>query len=519
MFNASFGVDMAIETELKLRITPEQLARLKRHPLLRKLQVARPVARRLYNIYYDTPKLELHQSAMALRLRRAGGQWLQTLKGGGSVKAGMHQRNEWEIPVSRAVLDFSPSQTVDWEAHLPLRLRKKLQPIFVTDFSRTSRILDWQGAQIELCMDRGEVRTEQRGTPICELELELKSGEPRQLFELALALLDIVPLELEPVSKAEHGYRLLAVYADRPVKGLVPDIAKNATLTEALQALLWSCLLHMQGNFRGAMAGDDAEYLHQMRVSLRRLRVVLRMAEKFRADESLSALSMDVAALCVALGQIREWDVFIAETVQPMCARMAGHAGLQALRALGERQRAACYAELRNEKQARELQRLILRFALWMDGEYWQTPQETTVPPVQDFANRRLHKLAKRLTQAGLQLDSLDNVHLHALRILAKKLRYSAEFFAALYDKQKTAAFLAALSEVQEVLGQINDVAVAHRLLDELAALPELAAHQEAIALAKGWIAHGLSHQLTKLHKAVQGSHKQRPFWKNSQTG
>lgn len=508
---------MAVETELKLRIAPEQLARLKRHPLLGKHQITRPATRRLHNIYYDTPKLELHKSAMALRLRRSGQQWLQTLKGGGSVKAGMHQRNEWEVPVSRAALDFSSlenagPQTAEWKAHLPLRLRSKLQPVFVTDFSRNSRMLDWQGAQIELCMDRGEVRTEQRGAPICELELELKSGEPGRLFELALALLEIVPLELEPVSKAEQGYRLLTAYADKPVKGSAPALAKSATLSEALQALIWSCLLHLQGNLRGAMGSDDAEYLHQMRVALRRLRVVLRLAGKFRADETLNALSSDIAMLCVALGRIREWDVFIAETLQPMCARMAGHAGLQALLAVGERQRAACYAELRGEKQARELQRLILRFALWMNGAYWQ-PQDAAAPPLHGFASRRLRKLNKRFAEAGQQLDTLDNARLHALRILAKKLRYSAEFFAAMYDREKTRSFLAALSEVQEVLGQINDVAVAHRLLDELAALPELSVHQEAVALAKGWIAHGLSRQLAKLRKAIRRFAGQTEFW------
>jgi len=135
-------------------------------------------------------------------------------------------------------------------------------------------------------------------------------------------------------------------------------------------------------------------------------------------------------------------------------------------------------------------------------------------PPIQDFATRHLRKLAKRFAQAGRQLVTLDNVRLHALRILAKKLRYSAEFFAALYDRQKAGLFLDALSEVQDVLGQINDVAVAHRLLDELAALPELSAHQEAVALAKGWIAHGLSRQFTELRKAVQDFNKQDTFWK-----
>src|SRR3989338_6726716 len=156
---------MAVETELKLRISPEQLARLKRHPLLRAHQLGRPVASRLYNIYFDTPKLELHKSERALRLRRAGRQWLQTLKGGGSVKAGVHQRNEWEMAVDPAGLGFFSPQGAELEKNLPLPLRKKLQPVFVTDFSRTSRMLSWQGAQIELCMDRGEGRTEQRRLP------------------------------------------------------------------------------------------------------------------------------------------------------------------------------------------------------------------------------------------------------------------------------------------------------------------------------------------------------------------
>ena len=99
------------------------------------------------------------------------------------------------------------------------------------------------------------------------------------------------------------------------------------------------------------------------------------------------------------------------------------------------------------------------------------------------------------------------------MRILAKKLRYSAEFFAALYDKRKARSFLAALSEVQEVLGQINDVAASHRLLDDLAMMSDLSAHQEAIVLAKGWIAHDLSRQFTALRETIQRFNKQSAFW------
>ncbi|HSM99360.1 MAG TPA: CHAD domain-containing protein [Gallionella sp.] len=512
---------MAVETELKLRIAPEQLARLKRHELLKAHSLTRPVTRRLYNIYYDTARLDLHGSGMALRLRHAGRQWLQTLKGGGSVQAGLHQRNEWEVPVHGPALEFSAPQTAGWDKHLPRPLRKKLRPVFVTDFSRTSRMLLWQDAEIELCMDQGEVSTEQHRTQICELELELKSGEPRQLFELALAILEIVPFELEVVSKAEQGYRLLSGYAEHPVKGVAPALARTDTLDDMLRTLIWSCLQHFQNNLSGAMGSDDPEYLHQMRVALRRLRVVLRMAEKVRADETLAGLGREIAALCAALGRIREWDVFIAQTVQPMCKRMAGHAGLQALLAASERQHADSYAALRGAAQARELQRLLLRFAVWMNGAYWQ--QTAAVQPVQDFATRRLHKLAERFARSGQHLHTFDAARLHALRIVAKKLRYSAEFFAALYDKRKARSFLAALGEVQEVLGQINDVAVAHRLLDGLAADATMAADdlpadgetvvQEAVILSRGWIAHDLSHQLVVLRKSIQRFNKQAAFW------
>jgi triphosphatase len=218
---------MTVETELKLRIAPDRFARLKRHALLKMHAVARPVKRRLYSIYFDTPILELHKSGMALRLRHAGQQWLQTLKGGGSVEAGLHQRNEWEVPVNGPALDFSllskkaGLEKATWDEYLPLSLRKKLQPVFVTDFSRTSRMLNFQGAEVELCMDHGEISIRQRSIPICELELELKSGEPRQLFGLALAILEVVPFELEMVSKAEYGYRLLSGQSGDLVKGEV----------------------------------------------------------------------------------------------------------------------------------------------------------------------------------------------------------------------------------------------------------------------------------------------------------
>jgi triphosphatase len=139
---------------------------------------------------------------------------------------------------------------------------------------------------------------------------------------------------------------------------------------------------------------------------------------------------------------------------------------------------------------------------------------------VQEFAVRSLCKFAKRFDRSGRHLDTFDAARLHQLRIAAKKLRYSAESFAGLYDRKKSESFLAVLSEVQEVLGQVNDVAVAHRLLDELAADAALAAQQEesvleAVNLSRGWIAHDLDHQLDRLRKSIRRFNKQDAFWEN----
>jgi inorganic triphosphatase YgiF len=503
---------MAVETELKLRIAPEQLARLKRHPLLKAHQLTRPATRRLYNIYFDTPKLELNQSSMALRLRHSGRQWLQTLKGGGSVQGGLHQRNEWEMPVSGPALDFSLPEVAEWKDILPKHLRKQLQPVFVTDFMRNSRMLEWQGAQIELCMDQGEVSTENTRAPICELELELVSGEPQQLFELALAILDIVPFELESISKAEQGFRLMAGAAEQPLKAVPVKLDKHGELSLAMQTLFWSVLQQVQGNVRGGMTSSDPEFVHQLRVALRRLRVLLRMAESVCADEQLAVFRKDTAALSITLGRIREWDVFIAQTVQPLCERMPQDEGLQALLAESRLQRDSCYSALRNDVQARELQRLLLRFAIWMHGPYWQLHEWIGLKN-RDFAPAYLNELAGQFAQAGENLESFDAAKLHTMRIQAKKLRYCTEFFAPLYGRHKLEQYQSALSEVQEVLGQINDDAMANRLLDELATRQSLSGHQDAIALARGWVACDLSQQMGVLQLAVRKFQMQECFW------
>src|SRR5687768_1361912 len=98
---------MTTEIELKLRLPPDSIARLRRNGLLKSLSISRPVTRKLYTVYYDTPDFDLRRNDIAFRLRRASKHWMQSIKGGGSATAGLHQRYEWETPLRTAHPDFA----------------------------------------------------------------------------------------------------------------------------------------------------------------------------------------------------------------------------------------------------------------------------------------------------------------------------------------------------------------------------------------------------------------------------
>lgn len=491
---------MAIETELKLRITPQHLAKLKRHTLLKTLQLARPVTRRLYNVYFDTPELDLHRSFMALRLRRRGKDYVQTLKGGGAIHAGLHQRNEWEVPVKGEALEFDNTQSLDWDALLPTAWRARLKPVFVTDFLRSSRIVLWQGAHIEVCMDHGQISAGDLSHEICELELELKSGSPQQLFGLALAILELVPFDIEMVNKAEYGFRLLNGATDQPSKMELPSISPKNSLTQSLQTAIWSNFLHLQKNWRGALAGDNAEFLHQARVALRRLRVLLKLAQRSHADQNLASFAQEFADLSVMLGQVRDWDVFIAEYVQLHDKNEVLAASLQ--------RRNLCHAAL--SERAKKVQSLMLRFALWMYGEYWAV-LGAHEPKARHFALHRLNNLRQQFLFLLERVGEHDPLQLHELRILSKKLRYSSEFFRGYFDAKHGGDFLAALAEVQQVLGGIHDATVAYRLLDELFEKSSLGNLNRSILFDA--ITENRRRHLAVLPKALKHFNKQAIFW------
>lgn len=505
---------MAVETELKLRITPEHMRRLKRHPAFKSLLASRATTRKLHNVYFDTPQMALHARGMALRLRRSGNTWLQTLKGGGGVMGGLHQRDEWETPVQAAALDLTQLSACGAPA-LPRKIRTDLRPVFNTDFTRSSYLLDYEDAQIELCMDSGEIQAGDAKLPISELELELKSGEPRLLYKLALLLLDIVPLEVEHCSKAEYGYRLFTQMSPGVAKYCLPQLKRSMSPAAALREMIWPLLQQLQANIQGALISEDEEYLHQVRVTLRRLRVALGIGKLLLGEDAeLVALCAELKSLFRLLGQAREWDVFLTQILAELRTHFPDHSGLAKLAKRGEVLRQSHHEAVCRALQAPGFQGLMLRIAMWLHEERWQDLESLGMPSLLSFSARILRRCQRRVKRCGgklLQTNSLASdklAHeLHALRLACKKLRYNAELFSSLRAQEKQKLYMANLARLQDTLGQLNDIAVARRLLKELAE------GGEGEDLVRGWLEREYKLQYCALYKSWKVFSKQIPCW------
>ena len=129
-------------------------------------------------------------------------------------------------------------------------------------------------ARIEADIDKGEIRASKGDAvvPITEIELELKKGDPRMLFDVALQLLEAAPIRIQTCSEAERGYRLLVSDGLMPQAVRVGPVAPDPTMSveAALECIGRRCLTHLLGNEQAALAGEP-EGIHQMRVVILRL--------------------------------------------------------------------------------------------------------------------------------------------------------------------------------------------------------------------------------------------------------
>ncbi|HTY99240.1 MAG TPA: CHAD domain-containing protein [Rhodocyclaceae bacterium] len=247
-----------------------------------------------------------------------------------------------------------------------------------------------------------------------------------------------------------------------------------------------SCLEQIAGNHAGAMASDDPEFIHQMRVAVRRLRACLRLFAPLLPPALLADIVPALRQFMAPLGHARDLDVLLGEIVSPVTTALPGEPRLAALAGVVTDRRYAARAAAVQALQSTAYGELMLRLAASLQGPVGDEAPGALV----DFAADRLRRLGKRVRRLAEAARGDDPTSLHALRIGVKRLRYALEFFASLLDGKAHRRRVTRLAAVQDALGQLNDLANAGRLLMDCAG-GDLRL-REAVTLVGGW--HGPRH-------------------------
>lgn len=475
------------EIELKLAIPAEAIAAFRRDPLL--ANPARHGTVKLLNQYFDTPGLSLRRRGIALRVRKSGRTWLQTVKQAGIVEGGLSTRPEWE---QRFLGHFDFSAIDDAALRRLLeRHQTQLEAVFTTDFRRESWIVEPEpGCRIEVALDRGTISARDASRPLAEVELELLDGTPAQLLSFGCALAERHPLYPDERSKAMRGYALFAGEpALSPRHARHPALDHDADPEQAFRDIAAECLSHIAANLLGAQDSDDPEYAHQLRVGVRRLRSAFKLFEPVLPDDFSETWQPQLRALAGIAGGAREWDVLLSQIIAPVARLAPDYPGLKALTFAAQVRRDAAHAKMRERLRNPEfghlvilLMRAILTPAMSIPRAA-ASPETPPAPRLAQFAALQLRQLGRRAARAAAAAEQGDVARLHALRLRLKRLRYAMEFVGPLV-RSPNALRLRKIVSLQTSLGLLNDLSVSGPLMESLAS--EYPSAREAIAFIGG---------------------------------
>ncbi|WP_459615620.1 CYTH and CHAD domain-containing protein [Bordetella sp. 2513F-2] len=543
------------EQELKLHVPAASAEGVLRE--LRKRAVSRL---HLHALYFDTPERELARARIALRLRREGDHWVQTLKMPG---ADAITRLELNHPRPGPVLDLSVYAGTEVEAPL-MAIQGELGLRYETDIVRQLCQLRTRQGTLELAYDTGALRAGGLALPVSEVEFELLSGRPAAIFTAARAWQQRHGLVLDARSKSERGDALATLAArlaelgpdaqpeaQRRVAGFwAPRPAQSVTLREdmdagqAMAAIAAECVDQIVRNAvplaevdtAGVYPAGNSEHVHQLRVGMRRLRSAWRLFDGW-IEPPPAELLQGLRGHFGTLGANRDQDV-LAETVAPALER----AGMPSIPVQPSRPD----EDARSVVAGRAFQGWLLDLLAWSlnvkaapldraaasdaaktvsaasvagaqpENEAvvatiipLHAPEPQPAPVLSKLLRRRLHGWHKRVVAEGQHFATLPVEARHELRKRAKRLRYGLSFAESLLSAERLRSYRKTLARVQDLLGEFNDLAVARGHYENC-----LAEHPQAW-FALGWInarMDALSHQAEEAFVELA---RARAFWKS----
>ena len=304
---------MPRELELKMDLDIAAMRQISEWLLKRRKTTG--VTQQLRTVYFDTNDFALRRSGISLRVRKAADNYLQTIKLAESGGAGYFDRPEWETKVSGFHPDLAAARRTGLKPFRIKHLSKLIATAFEIRARRTTYAISDGGARLELALDEGRILGKGRGARFCELEIEVKQGKRDDLFRVARAIGRVAPLRLGFRTKADRGYAAIHGNENGVFRAEKIDLRPKTRAEAAFRLIARDCLRQLVANVPATLEGN-AEALHQMRVSIRRLRAGMSVFSELIRDRDLGKLKAEFRWISRILGNARDLERPVGRNIE-----------------------------------------------------------------------------------------------------------------------------------------------------------------------------------------------------------
>jgi CHAD domain-containing protein len=463
----------------------------------------------LRRLWLDTFDWRLYRSGLTLeQVSRGGGADLVLTGRDGQVIAADH-------PVPRAAggrKDGARRSRPAWPGlldTLPLGpLRDHLGPVVgvrallpvarAVSVVRDTRVLNSDDKTIaRITVDRMSVTYPAAGSVPPRLAVSALRGYQAQ----ALRVIELLAAEPGVTEAGQSGLEaVLAATGRRPGDytgkvdvRLAPRMPAAVAMTSVLTALFDTLMANVSGTVRDI----DTEFLHDLRVAVRRTRSALKLTGDVLPGDMAARFRPEFKWLGDLTTPTRDLDVYLLGYADMAAGLVAATAEeLQPFHDHLERSRAAAHKELARGLRSARFSRLGREWphALAGAGDGGR-PRPAGRNTVERLAASRIGRAHRRVIHDGSAIKATSPPEsLHELRKRCKELRYLLEFFGSLYDPGQHWQAVRELKALQDCLGEFQDTQVQHEEIRVFAAqMMDQRAAPAATLLAMGEIAAGLA--------------------------
>ena len=287
----------------------------------------------------------------------------------------------------------------------------------------------------------------------------------KQLHELGLVSANQEDLFFKAVASGRRP----GDYSSKLNLQLEPEMRTD----EAAKAILRFSLDVMKLNEPYVREDVDTEFLHDFRVAVRRTRSALGQIREVFPAETTERFKQDFAYIGQLSNDLRDLDVYLLneEDYRAMLPDILRD-DIGPLFDYLRTKRSAALQEVIEGLNSDQYAQILRDWETFLNEPLSEL---ATAPnagrPVIELARESIFKRYRRIVKSGKRiLDNTEDELLHALRIECKKLRYLMEFFASLFPPKKVSVLIKQLKQLQDNLGDFNDLCVQEEYLLSVAA-------------------------------------------------